>query len=54
MDRKAIALKRMKDIAKLPLDDREAIPHEKFMELTKEFLELNSEFKKIEQEAPPT
>lgn len=43
--------KRAIGISKLPLGDRDAIPHEEFMKLTKEFLELNEEWKKIDKKA---
>lgn len=47
MDRKKILLSRMQQIAALPLEDREAIPHERFVELTKEFLSLNDDLKAL-------
>lgn len=47
---------RVKGIEKLPLADRDAIPHKDFMELTKEFMDLIEEWKKLtgESKLPPT
>lgn len=48
MDRLAIIKARVAQITKLPLADREAIPHERFMELTKEFLDLIRQWKELD------
>lgn len=47
---------RVRGIEKLPLADRDAIPHEEFMKLTKEFLDLIGEWKRLDGESkiPPT
>lgn len=48
MDRLKIIKARVAQIIALPLEDREAIPHKYFMELTAEFLELMKQWKEIE------
>lgn len=45
MDRLEEIKARVKSIIALPLEDREAIPHDRFMEITKEFLSLIKEWK---------
>lgn len=48
MDKPQDAIKaRLKAILSLPLEDREAIPHDKFMELTREFMALQKEVKEL-------
>jgi len=50
MDRLAIIKARVNEIEKLPLGDRDAIPHEEFMKLNKEFLDLIKEWKELDKE----
>lgn len=54
MDRLAIIQSRVKSITDLPLEDREAIPHKYFMELTQEFRELMKEWKELDAKEIPT
>ena len=54
MDRLAIIKARVKSITDLPLEDREAIPHKYFKELTEEFLDLMKEWKELDKKELPT
>lgn len=46
---------RVNGITRLPLEDRDAIPHEEFMKLTREFNDLIGEWKKLDEpKSPPT
>lgn len=50
MDRLSIIKARIEGIEKLPLEDRDAIPHKEFMKLNEEFLFLMKEWKELEKE----
>lgn len=50
-NRLAVIKARVKGIEKLPLADRDAIPHEEFMKLTEEFMDLMEEWKKLTGES---
>lgn len=39
---------RVRDFIKLPLQDRKVIPHEEFMKLTAEFLDLIKQWKELD------
>ena len=50
-NRLSVIKARVKGIEKLPLADRDAIPHEEFMKLTEEFMYLIEEWKKLTGES---